>query len=110
MKLTLTKEKLKQIIKEELQGVLSEDDNKVEAALREIIMWGEENGAGTPTMAVQRYIDRFGIEDEAKEAGMNSGDFADALRAAAKNKRAGEDEGGIGGFGGFGSASFDFEQ
>jgi hypothetical protein len=28
MKLTLTKEKLKQIIKEELQGVLSEDDKK----------------------------------------------------------------------------------
>ena len=28
MKLTLTKETLKQIIKEELQGVLSEDDKK----------------------------------------------------------------------------------
>ena len=103
----LNKEQLKQIIKEELDAVMREDNNKVEDALREIIMWGEENGAGTPTMAVQRYIDRFGIEDEAQEAGMSSGEFADALRAAAEKKGAAEDEEDEN-IGGYGSSYFDF--
>ena len=66
-------------------------------------MWGEENGAPTPTMAVKKFIGRFGIESQAQEAGMNTEEYKNALLAAAENT-VDKDEN----IGGFGSSHFDF--
>ena len=101
----INKETLKKIIKEELSAVLSESNNEVEAALKEIIMWGEENGAPTPTMAVKSFIGRFPdvVEEQATAAGMNTEEYMNALLGAAEN-RPDEDEN----IGGFGSSYFDF--
>ena len=103
----LTTQRLKKLIREELEKTMKEGINtKVIDTAKEIERWNQENGNRPWQMAVERWLKLY-EESEIQEMAVEAKKSVENFKSALMDSKPDDDDD-FGGFGGFGSAGFDF--